>query len=288
MAKSAFRSIDRSGRVVVRRVGTSRRPLRDLYLRLLRLKWRWLITGLVSFHLLANSVFASLYLLREASIVGAREGSFTDAFFFSVQTMSTIGYGSMAPASLYAHILVTVQAFIGMLSVALVTGLTFAKFSHPSARVAFSRNAIVATRNAQRVLMFRMANERNSYIVEAKLRMTLLRDEVSQEGELLRRFYDMPLVREWTPVFALSWTAIHVIDEQSPLYELLDSEALEEAQIEIIASLSGIDESYNQPVHVRNSYAPSDILFGGRFKDMIERDGQIRRINFAVLHDVEP
>src|SRR5262249_23589165 len=156
------------------------------------------------------------YLLLGHAIANARPGSFSDAFFFSVQTMATIGYGQMAPATFAAHVLVSVEAFVGLVGFAMVTGITFSKFSRPTARILFSNVAVVTQRDGVPCLMFRMANERGTSIVEAQAHVVLTRSETTLEGEKVRRFYDLKLLRQQNILFALSWTALHPITQESP------------------------------------------------------------------------
>jgi inward rectifier potassium channel len=276
----------RSGAIV--RVGLERRPLGDLYHSLLNASW-WLLGALVLvLYLASNVVFALGYIAGGDSIENARHGSFSDAFFFSVQTMATIGYGKWAPQTLLAHLLVTLEALVGLVGLALVTGLVFAKFSRPSARVIFSRVAVISPWNGTPSLMFRMANERANQIVEAQLRAVLARNEVTAEGQSVRRFYDLELSRKQNAIFTLSWTAIHPIDERSPLHGAT-RDTLKAMEGEIIASLVGIDDTFAQTVHARHSYIADEMVWGGRFADIISRlpDGR-RVIDYRLFHDVVP
>src|SRR3954469_5439583 len=202
----------------VERRNIRRAPLADLYHNLIARSWGRLLGLVASVYIIANLIFASMYTLGGDCIAGAT--SFKDRFFFSVQTLSTIGYGTMVPKTTYAHILVTLQAFGGTLFVALVTGLVFAKFSRPTARVMWSKNVVLIERNGKRLLQFRMANERANQIVEAQLRVALARIEVAPDGERMRRFHDLKLARDRNVIFVLTWTAIHEIDETSPLHGL--------------------------------------------------------------------
>src|SRR5208337_4984173 len=157
---------------------------------------------------LANAAFALVYVLGGDSIENARPGSFTDAFFFSVQTMATIGFGKMVPRTGLANVLVTLESLVGLLGLAIATGLVFAKFSRPTARVLFSRVAVISPWDGVRSLMFRMANERDNRIIEAQVHVVLMRNEATAENVLVRRVHDLALLRHNNPSFALSWTAI--------------------------------------------------------------------------------
>jgi inward rectifier potassium channel len=266
--------------------GNHRTYFSDLYQFLLTTPWPRLLTTLGLVYLAINVLFALAYLLDPASIENARPGSFADAFFFSVQTMATIGYGKMVPRTLYANLLVTLEVLVGLFGIAMVTGLMFAKFSRPTARVLFSRMAIIAPRDAVTSLMFRMANSRGNNIVEAHVHVVLARNEVTVEGESLRRFYDLELVRGQSALFALSWTAIHPITARSPLQGATPA-SLAASGAEIIVSLLGFDETFSQTVHARHRYGPADIAWGARFVDILSRlpDGR-QRIDYARFHDV--
>ena len=260
--------------------------LRDLYHFLLNASWRRLLASLAFFYVAGNALFALLYVVDPGGIAGAEPGSFRDAFFFSVQTLATIGYGAMSPRSLYVHLLVTVEAFVGIVGVAMVTGLVFAKFSRPTARVLFSHAAIVTTRDGVPSFMFRMANERNNNIVEAQLHVVFARDEVTAEGESVRRFYDLDLARPRTALFVLSWTAVHPIGASSPLQGATRA-MLAGANAEVIASLTGFDETFSQTIHARHVYRPEDIVWQARFVDVLIRGSDGRRhVDYRHFHDV--
>lgn len=281
-----LRFMDRDGRVLVPRIGVERRALNDVYYSLLHLRWGWLIPLLFAIYLLIVTVFALLYRLDPSGVANARPDAFADYFFFSVYTLATIGYGTFAPESLWAHVLVTVEAFTGLLLMAMLTGLTFAKFSRPTARVIFSRHGVVATLDGRETLMLRMANGRDGNVVEATLRLTLVRDVRSAEGVAMRRFYDLPLLRSWTPIFALTWTVYHVIDEDSPMYGLGAAE-LTASHAELVVTLSGVDETLGQSINARYSYAADDIAWNARFVDVIEQFEHGRQVNYGRLHDIE-
>ena len=261
--------------------------LTDLYHSLMRASWPALLAGVVLMFIATNALFAVAYMLVRG-VENARPGSFTDAFFFSVQTMATIGYGQMVPTSVIANILVTIEALIGLLALALITGLLFAKFSRPSARVRFSKVAIVSNRDGVPSLQFRMANLRANRILDASARVVFARQEKTLEGEEMRRFYDLKLQRERSSLFIYSWTAIHPITEDSPMSGV-SKEAMEAASAEVIVSVIGLDETFAQTIHARYSYKPRDILWDHRFVDILERgpDGLLS-IDYTHFDDVTP
>jgi inward rectifier potassium channel len=270
----------------VERLSASEGYLSDLYHFLLVSSWSRLLIMLALLYIGSNCLFAIAYFLAGDSIQGGRPGSFADAFFFSVQTMATIGYGNLLPRTLWANILVTLEALVGLLGLALLTGLIFAKFSRPTARVLFSRVAVIAPWDGVPSLIFRMANQRGNQMVEARVHVVLARNETTAEGEVFRRLHDLELIRDQTALFAFSWTAIHPIGDASPLHEATRA-SLAESEAEIIVSLTGLDESFSETVHARHSYRVDDIVWGARFVDVLSRlpDGR-PHIDYTRFHDV--
>jgi inward rectifier potassium channel len=257
----------------------------DFYHRLLTMPWWMLFLLLAIAYVTFNLVFAGLFMLQDDSIADARRGSFVDAFFFSVQTMATIGYGEMRPATFYANVLVTIEVLLGMTGLAVASGLVFARFSRPTARVMFSKVAVIVTHDGVPSMMFRAANQRRNQILEAQVTVMLLRDEISSEGVEMRRFHDMAVSRPRTPMFALTWTVIHPIDESSPLFGE-SRESLLRSHAQIIVSIVGIDETFSQTVHARHAYDAAEIHWNRRFADILGRteDGQ-RSIDYRRFHD---
>ncbi len=268
------------------RKGLSHSHWSDPYHLLLTIDWLRFFGVTVVFYLVTNAIFALLYLAGGDCLKNAQPGSFWDAFFFSVQTMATIGYGAIYPSTDYANALVTIEALVGLMGVAMVTGLMFARFSRPTARVLFSRVAVIAPHNGVPTLMMRVANERRNQILEAQIGVSLLRDEVTKEGQFIRRFYDLKLVRSQTRIFALSWLVMHEIDESSPLYgETLES--MIQAETDIVVTLTGLDETVAQTVHARHYYIAEEILWNMRFVDIFSRKPDGRRLlDFTRFHDV--
>ena len=244
-------------------------PFADLYHHLLTSSWQMLLVQIAAGFFAINALFAVGYYL-DGGIANARPGSFADVFFFSVETMATIGYGRMAPVTLLAHILMSFEALIGMIGLALTTGLIFAKFSRPSARVRFSRYGVVSSRDGVLSLMFRMANERASQIVETQAHVLLARSEVTVEGESVWRFHDLELTRYRNATFRHSWTVIHPIRAGSPLYGASE-ESLKATRAEIVVSVTGIDGAFMQTVYARHTYDAADIVWGARLTDIMVR-----------------
>lgn len=280
------RFISREGRSNLVKVGLTRAFFSDLYHSFLVASWKRVFGVVSAAYLVVNTLFAFAYLYA-GGIENAKEGSFSDAFFFSVQTLATIGYGRMSPLSLPAHLLVTVESFCGITLVALITGLMFAKFARPTARVLWSERCVVALQDGVPSLMLRVANARGNQVVEAQLRVGLMRSEQTAEGEFVRRMHDLRLVRATSAVFALSWLAIHPIDESSVLHNATP-ESLAAAGAEIYVSLTGLDETFNQTIHARHAYAASDIVWGRRFVDIVGPlpDGRMA-IDYTRFHDTK-
>ena len=285
---NGLRIVPRSQAERIRRVGLRTSWRSDLYHRTLTLRWwQFLVLG-CALYLLINVLFAGLYLLQPGSIQGAEPGRrVTDAFFFSVQTIATIGYGQMSPATLYANILVTLETMAGLIFIALAAGVVFARISRPTARVLFGASAVVGRINGVPTLSLRLANERRSQILEADVAVSLLRYEQTAEGVSFRRFHDLRLVRRRTPVFALTFTVMHVIDDSSPLHGAT-LESLVDGEAELLITVTGLEETTSQTVHARWSYGPKEILWDRRLADIFVRDAAGRRqIDYRRFHDTE-
>lgn len=266
--------------------GRRRNPL-DVYHWLLTTGWGVFAAVGLGSYLAINSLFAILYLIDPGGVEHARPGNFADAFFFSVETIGTIGYGAMAPHDLYANVLMTAENFVGLAFVAVGTGVIFARVSRPTARVIFSHNALITTHEGKPTLMLRAANERANQILEAEVSLSVTRQGRTREGQVMRRFEDLKPTRARSPLFALTWAIMHVIDENSPLHGVT-LEAMEATGLQIIVVLSGMDETFAQRIHARHAYLPEDMLWNKRFSDVIVYDEDGRRIiDFGRFHDVE-
>lgn len=266
-------------------LGAPRATWRSWYVFLLDASW-WVLAGIAaSGYLITNALFAFLYTLGGDCISGAEPGSFADAFYFSVQSISTIGYGVMAPQTTYAHMIVTLEAFVGLIGFAVGAGLVFAKFARPTASLLFADRAVVHEYNGTPQLSFRVANWRGNDVVQASVTVALLRTETSSDGEVMRRLFDLPLVRDTSPLFKLSWTVMHEIDERSPLYGI-DQAALESDNMMVIVTLMGLDESYGQMVYARHVYHSDAIGFGERYVDTIStRPDGVVQLDLTRFHD---
>jgi inward rectifier potassium channel len=270
-------------RIKVDRIGAERPIFRDLYARLLAAPW-WVLAVIVTLlYFVSNLAFALVYAALPGGVENAN--TFGDLFFFSVQTMATIGYGKMTPVSFAANILVAVEALWGFVFFALMTGLGFAKFSRPTARVLFSNIGVVSDFEGERHLKIRLANQRKNGIVGATANLYLLANVMTKEGVTMRRLYDLPLVRHHMPMLQLTWTLMHPINEASPLYGMT-AKALEAAEAQILVSLVGLDETLSQTIQARHSYLNDEVLYDAFYEDVLTRqDGRIK-VDYTRFHSV--
>lgn len=247
--------------------------------------WPAFLAGLGVLFLAAHSVFALAYLVDSGGIANARPGSFSDAFFFSIETMATVGQATMIPKSLYSHIVSTVEIVTGVLGFSVATALIVARFSRPIPCVLFSRVAVVHSFNGVPALMIRVASKHNRLVLEAAVQMKLLLDGATLEGDRLLPFHDLKVAQDHTPVLVLSWTVIHVIDESSPLFGRTSASL---GDCTMIVTLSGLDERTLQSVHAHKVYHASDIRWGAQFADPFRTapDGR-RRLDFRRFHEID-
>ena len=260
---------------------------RDPYHIVLNLSWPRFFAGLVLVFVLVNLLFGAAYWLLPGSVANARENNFLDYFFFSIETLATVGYGNMSPASLMGHTVASIEILLGMVGVAITTGLVFVRFSKPTARILFSDRVIIRNFDGARFLMLRMANERYNRIVEASATMSFIRLEINQQGESFVKIHDLRLARKRTPVFTLTWTLMHKIEESSPLFGV-DEQQLTVAQCRILVSVTGHDETVAASVYAEKSYEAQDVVFDGRFVDILKitPDGD-RTVDMTRFHDLE-
>jgi inward rectifier potassium channel len=245
------------------------RPENDFYHWLLGTSWTRFLLLVICVYLATNLLFAFAYMAcGEGAITNAQPGSLLDVFFFSVQTMATIGYGRMTPVGSWPNAIVTFEAFFGIVYSALTTGLAFARFTRPTAGVHFSKVAVVGNHDGVKTFKFRVANDRSSHIVEAQLRLWLIAESVTSEGERYRRSVELQLHRSESPVFSLTWTAMHSIDEASPLKEYLGNTAIER-QWHLLITFTGYHESLANQVYARHVYLPKDVQQNASFVDIV-------------------
>ena len=279
----------RVGPLRIRPLGMRNALWTDLYHEFMRLTWPRLGLLFVASFLAFNLFFAALYRFDPTGLAVPHDAApvalFWRDFFFSVHTVATIGYGNVYPVSTYANWVVVIEITLGILFFALTTGIVFARFSRPSGRILFSENLVVREIDGVPTLMLRAANQRHNLIYSAEVRLSLLEDAMVGDTRM-RRFRDLKLERDSNPVFVLSWTVMHAIDDASPLRAWLDDHA-NVGNSEIIAVLSGFDEESGQTIHGRWAYECADIRWGARFEDIISLDeAGVRTIDYTRFHEV--
>ena len=277
----------RSGKIEFLRTNSTRRPWRDLYRTVLSLTWPKFALAVLGVFLGLNVLFATAYLLGGDCIAEMKPGSFTSAFFFSVQTLSTVGFGHLYPATLYGDIVTTVEIVVGMFYTAVVTGLIFVRFSKPVARLLFSRNMVICPFDGQPTLQLRVANQQHQPMVEAEFRLMLIRREAVAEDDDVRRFYALKLEYERVIVFPSALTIRHRIDESSPLYGVTP-ELLEQWDARFLTSIVCIDTVIQAPVQSQLDYTWREVKFGHRFVEIYKQDEAGRfEVDYGRVHDTE-
>jgi inward rectifier potassium channel len=291
VAKKPQPVVDARGRLLLERRGVpgarTATLAKDAYHLLRTTTWTRIFLLFGAVFLVVNLVFAGILYLGHADVLNAH--GFADDYWFSVQTLATIGYGYLAPNDTLANAVVTIESFFGIALTAMVTGVFFARFATPFAAVIFSRRAIIAEHDGKRTLMFRMANARATAIVEATCHVYVSRDEILANGERMRRIHDLPLRRATSPIFSLSWLATHTIDATSPISDLT-AETLAASNINLIVTFQGIDDRLAATVHTRYAYNSDDIVFDRRFADIFRNDPETGRryLDFDRFDITEP
>ncbi|MGH8231147.1 MAG: ion channel, partial [Steroidobacteraceae bacterium] len=267
--------------------GLRRRLWQDLYHLFMTVSWPRLFATFAGFFFLFNVVFAAVYSLQPGDIANLNPDGYWGRFFFSVETLATVGYGDMHPQTPFAHIVAAIEIFIGLMSLALITGMMFARFSRPKARFMFSRYAVIRPLNGQLTLMLRAANARQNIVMEAAAQLRLLRDEVTVEGFRLRRIQDLKLVRDRHPVFLFGWSLLHVIDEHSPLAGA-SAESLEAQRAYLLLTVIGSDETTGQSLMARQEYPASMLRWNYRFADILTTEGEVDHFDYTRFNDIDP
>ena len=257
----------------------------DISHRCMTASWPAFIGGAAAVFIAFNAVFALFYWIGDQPVSNVPGGAYIDYLYFSIETLSTAGYGDMHPQTHYGHFIAAVELFTGIFSMSLMTGLIFARFSRPNARLLFADNPVISNHEGSPTLMVRFANERHNIIGNATARLWLFKNIVSQEGQSLRRFYELPLLRNESPALALTWTLYHAIDEASPLYGM-NPDDLAATSVSLVVVVSGYDVVAAQTVHARKPYDHPDIRFGQRYADIIDttEDGRLR-IDYGRFHE---
>ena len=268
--------------------GISRFDVRDPYHLAVSLSWPQFLAALLALYLSVNLVFATLYTLVPGSIINARIHDFADAFFFSFETLATVGYGEMYPGNLFGHIVACAEITSGVAFTAIITGLTFVRFSRPKAKFVIAENPVVARYNGRPTLMLRIGNGRPGLMADVFAQLNVLLSETSLEGITFRRSHALSLIRSHLPILPLAWTIMHEIDEKSPLYGL-DSAGLVAADARLFLSIKARDPSLSAEVYDLRNFRPEDIAFGMRYTDAVsvEEDGATV-LDLDLISNTEP
>jgi inward rectifier potassium channel len=260
----------------------------DLYYRCMTVSWPGFFASAAVIFVVLNSVFAFLYSLGTQPVANAVPGRFLDLMYFSIETLATVGYGDMHPQTDYGHLVATVEIFTGMSFLAVMTGLVFSRFSRPRARFMFAQYPIVGLHEGQPTLMIRIANARHNIISGAMARLWLIRRERTAEGQIFRRYYELDLLRNENPVFALTWTIFHAIEKDSPLHGASPDD-LAQAEALLVLTFSGLDDSSAQQLNARRTYSQELIRWRYRYVDISSngKDGTLL-LDYSKFHDVTP
>jgi len=260
----------------------------DLYHRSMTVYWPVFFGTAAVIFIVLNMVFAFLYWLGHEPIANVAGNTSFGLFYFSVETLATVGYGDMHPQTHYVHLIATIEIFTGMSFLAVMTGLIFARFSRPRARFIFARNPVVTIHEGQPTLMIRIANERNNTISQAMARLWLVRMETTAEGTDFRRYYELSLDRSEHPMFMLSWSIFHAIDETSPLYRMTPAE-LAAVDAALTLNVSGVDDNSAQYLYARKLYSHQDIRWNHRYRDItsFSKTG-VLVIDYSLIHEILP
>ena len=290
LQQSQTRFLNRNGSYNLSRSGLPFYRSLHLYHFLLKISWGAFFLLLVGFYFGVNLLFAFGYFLcGPEGLHGAHalttSDRFLEDFFFSVQTLATIGYGGLSPSGIAANTLVTIQALVGGVGFALATGLVFARFSHPTAKILFSDRAIIAPYRGMTAFEFRIVNSSNNELVDVNATVTLSRLE-EENGKRVRRFHGLTLERDQVRFFPLHWVIVHPIDKESPMSGITHQQ-LASSETEFLILLSAIDDISGQAVHSRSSYRYDEIVWGAKFRDIFNSDDHRMGIDVRKIHDTE-
>lgn len=273
------RLMNADGSSNIKRIGLPLFRTSDTYNWLISMSWKKFLLIILIVYLLVNTFFALVYVgigiehLQGASGVSPRD-HFFDAFFFSAQTISTVGYGHISPDGFITSCVAAFESMLGLLAFALATGLLYGRFSRPNAKIIYSDKMVIAPYKEGKGLMFRLANLRNNQLIEIEVQVVLSYNE-TVNGKVSRRFYPLELERAKIGLLTLSWTVVHPIDEHSPIFQKT-AQDLADAEVEILVLLKAFDDTFSQTVHTRTSYRDEDILHDAKFSNIFSKDGNGR------------
>jgi inward rectifier potassium channel len=258
----------RLGSYEFRKKGISRFDLRDPYHLAVALTWPQFFAALLALYLSVNFVFAALYWAVPGSVTNVRPHSFADNLFFSIETLATVGYGEMYPTTMYGRVVAATEIVCGLAFTAILTGLTFVRFSRPRAKLIFAANPVVTMHNGKPTLMVRIGNGRAAVLADARAQLNVLLSETTAEGKLFHRAQELRLERAHLPIFPLFWTLMHVLDEHSPMHGYDAARAIE-ADAQVFVTVEARDPTLTTTVHDIRNYAAEDIRFGLRYTDAL-------------------
>lgn len=260
----------------------------DPYGMAVRLTWPRFLSVILLVYLAFTSVFAVAYTVGADTVANSRPGVFSDHFFFSLETLATVGYGEMYPATFYGHCVATAEILTGVAFSAILTGLIFVRFSKPRAKFVFADHPVIATHNGRTTLMLRVGNGRAAVLADARVKISVLLSTVSAEGSSFRRTHELALARTAVPVFPLTWTIMHDIDETSPLFEIGRDRFVTD-DVRMFVSLEARDPDLATVVHDLHDYGPSEVLFGMRYADIVTTDEDGRpTADMTRISELEP
>jgi inward rectifier potassium channel len=258
------------------KMGAKRFDFHDPYYLAVSLRWPIFVLAVVTVWVTINLIFAALYVLEPGGVTNTRPGSFSDVFFFSIETMATVGYGVMAPSTLYAHTVSAVEIVTGMAFTAIVTGLLFVRFSRPRARVMFASDAVITPYNHYPTLMVRVANARLTPMTGATAQLHVLLGERTSEGHFYRRITELPLLLSELPLFVMPWTVMHRIDETSPLKDVTPDK-IATRDFRLFVTIEAHDPVLATHIHDIKDYDPAHVRWGMHYADavILEDDGRV-------------
>ena len=265
-------------------VGVSDDFWSDFSHRAMTISWPMFLAWSLAVIIFVNALFAGVYLLGEKPVANVAEANFIQYFYFSIETLATVGYGDMHPQTHYGHVVASIESFTGIFCIALMTGLIFARFSRPQARILFATAPIISSFDGAPAFMLRLANERHNSISDATAKLWMLRRYATKEGRQFRGFVELKLVRNENPTFQLSWTLFHAIDEASPLYGLT-AEDISDLDVAFTVTINGLDENSAQTVHARKTWQHAELRWNHHYADILATADGVTRLDYGKFHE---
>jgi len=286
------RMLNPDGSANIERTGLPWFKFDDTYTRLVTMSWTRFFFVILLAYFVVNTIFAVLYnLIGIENLDGAKgvtlRDQFFDAFFFSAQTISTVGYGHISPQGFITSVLAAFESMLGLLAFALATGLLYGRFSRPTSKVSFSKKMVIAPYENGHGLMCRLVNLRRNQLIEVEVQMVMSYNE-TVDGKHVRRFYPLALERDKIGILSLNWTLVHAITEDSPFYEKSLTE-LQQAEVEIFVMLKAFDDTFSQTIHTRTSYQDEEIEMDAKFDKMYYHNEEGKMVmDYSKLDKVTP